>query len=52
MTVGTSRGISKGVIYRGEKVEVSWSIRSKARVSRTDIVNVNTGEVLVPRKTS
>src|SRR5204862_7174628 len=36
---GTTQGITKGVIYRGEKVEVKLSAAIIGRVSRQSIVN-------------
>jgi DNA-directed RNA polymerase subunit beta' len=44
---GTSQGITKGVIYRGEKVEVSLADSIRGRVSRQNIVNPITDEVIV-----
>ena len=44
---GTTRGISKGVIYRGEQVEVRISTALNGRVSRQNIVNPVTDEVVV-----
>ncbi len=44
---GTAQGITKGVIYRGEKVEVSLADSVKGRVSRANIVNPITDEVIV-----
>ncbi len=44
---GTTQGITKGVIYRGEKVEVSLADSIRGRVSRTNIVNPITDEVVV-----
>ena len=44
---GTTRGISKGVIYRGEQVEVRISVALRGRVSRQNIVNPVTDEVVV-----
>ncbi len=44
---GTTQGITKGVIYRGEKVEVSLADGIRGRVSRTDIRNPITDEVVV-----
>ena len=43
---GTTQGITKGIIYRGEKVEVSLEESIKGRVSRTNIVNPITDEVI------
>jgi DNA-directed RNA polymerase subunit beta' len=43
----TTQGITKGVIYRGEKVEVRLSDSIRGRVSRTNIVNPITDEVIV-----
>ena len=43
----TTQGITKGVIYRGEKVEVSLADSVRGRVSRTNIVNPITDEVIV-----
>ena len=44
---GTTQGITKGVIYRGEKVEVSLADSIKGRVSRANIVNPITDDVVV-----
>src|SRR5579885_1891644 len=44
---GTSQGITKGVIYKGEKVEVSLVQSVRGRVSRVNIVNPITDEVVV-----
>jgi DNA-directed RNA polymerase subunit beta' len=44
---GTTQGITKGVIYRGEKVEVKLSAAITGRVSRQSIVNPITDEVIV-----
>src|SRR6478609_1137975 len=44
---GTTQGITKGVIYRGEKVEVSLVQSIRGRVSRVNIVNPITDEVVV-----
>ena len=44
---GTTQGITKGVIYRGEKVEVRLADSISGRVSRTNIVNPITDEVIV-----
>ncbi|MBM4003133.1 MAG: DNA-directed RNA polymerase subunit beta' [Planctomycetes bacterium] len=44
---GTTQGITKGVIYRGEKVEVKLSAAVMGRVSRQNIVNPVTDEVIV-----
>ncbi len=44
---GTTQGITKGVIYRGEKVEVSLKDSIRGRVSRANIVNPITDEVVV-----
>ena len=44
---GTTQGITKGVLYRGEKVEVRLSDAVKGRVSRQNIVNPVTDEVVV-----
>ncbi|MFM8579008.1 MAG: DNA-directed RNA polymerase subunit beta', partial [Planctomycetaceae bacterium] len=43
----TTQGITKGVIYRGEKVEVSLAEGIRGRVSRTDIRNPITDEIVV-----
>jgi DNA-directed RNA polymerase subunit beta' len=43
----TTQGITKGVIYRGEKVEIRLSDAIRGRVSRTNIVNPITDEVIV-----
>ncbi|MCA9230001.1 MAG: DNA-directed RNA polymerase subunit beta' [Planctomycetales bacterium] len=44
---GTTQGITKGILYRGEKVEVSLAESIKGRVSRANIVNPITDEVIV-----
>jgi DNA-directed RNA polymerase subunit beta' len=44
---GTTQGITKGVIYRGEKVEVRLSAAITGRVSRQSIVNPITDEIIV-----
>jgi DNA-directed RNA polymerase subunit beta' len=44
---GTTQGITKGVIYRGEKVDVSLKDSIRGRVSRANIVNPITDEVIV-----
>jgi len=44
---GTTQGITKGIIYRGEKVEVSLADSVRGRVSRNNIVNPITDEVIV-----
>ncbi len=44
---GTTQGITKGIIYRGEKVEVGLAESIKGRVSRANIVNPITDEVIV-----
>jgi DNA-directed RNA polymerase subunit beta' len=44
---GTTQGITKGVIYRGEKVEVRLAAAVNGRVSRQNIVNPVTDEVIV-----
>src|SRR3989339_268721 len=44
---GTTNGITKSVVYRGEKVEVSLADSVRGRVSRTNIVNPITDEVIV-----
>jgi len=44
---GTTQGVTKGAIYRGEKVELSLAKSIRGRVSRTNISNTITGEVVV-----
>ncbi len=44
---GTTQGITKGVIYRGEKVEVRLADSIRGRVSRANIVNPITDTVIV-----
>jgi DNA-directed RNA polymerase subunit beta' len=44
---GTTQGITKGVIYRGEKVEVALRAAVNGRISRQNIVNPVTDEVIV-----
>lgn len=43
----TTQGITKGVLYRGEKVEVRLADAVKGRVSRQNIVNPVTDEIIV-----
>ncbi|TWT36799.1 DNA-directed RNA polymerase subunit beta' [Posidoniimonas corsicana] len=44
---GTTQSITKGIIYRGEKVEVGLADSIRGRVSRSNIVNPITDEVIV-----
>ncbi len=44
---GTTQGVTKGVIYRGEKVEVGLADSIRGRVSRANIVNPITDDVIV-----
>ncbi len=44
---GTTQGITKGTIYRGEKVEVQLADVIRGRVSRANIVNPITDEIIV-----
>ncbi|MAR09072.1 MAG: DNA-directed RNA polymerase subunit beta' [Blastopirellula sp.] len=44
---GTTQGITKGVIYRGDKVETRLVDAVKGRVSRQNIVDIRTDEVIV-----
>jgi DNA-directed RNA polymerase subunit beta' len=44
---GTIQGVTKGAVYRGEKVEVSLAKSIRGRVSRSNIVNPITDEVIV-----
>ncbi|MBM3970683.1 MAG: DNA-directed RNA polymerase subunit beta' [Planctomycetes bacterium] len=44
---GTTKGITKGVIYQGEKVVLSLAESIRGRVSRTNIVNPITDEIIV-----
>jgi DNA-directed RNA polymerase subunit beta' len=44
---GTTQGIEKTVIYRGEKVDVSLADSIRGRISRTEIVHPKTGDVIV-----
>jgi DNA-directed RNA polymerase subunit beta' len=44
---GTAQGITKGVIYKGEKVEVSLTQSIRGRVSRVNIVDPISDEVVV-----
>ncbi|HEV3416583.1 MAG TPA: DNA-directed RNA polymerase subunit beta' [Pirellulales bacterium] len=43
----TTQGVTKGVIYRGEKVEVGLADSIRGRVSRANIVNPITDEMVV-----
>ncbi|MCB9952199.1 MAG: DNA-directed RNA polymerase subunit beta' [Planctomycetaceae bacterium] len=44
---GTTKGVTRGIKYRGEKVEVSLADAVRGRVSRTNIVDLLTEEVIV-----
>jgi DNA-directed RNA polymerase subunit beta' len=44
---GTTKGITRGVVYRGEKVEIGLTDAIRGRVSRTNIVNQITDETIV-----
>ncbi len=44
---GTTKGVTRGTQYRGEKVEVSLADAIRGRVSRTNIVDPITDEVIV-----
>src|SRR3989337_1844524 len=44
---GTTQGVTKSVLYRGEKVEVRLAEAVHGRVSRSNIVNPVTDEVIV-----
>jgi DNA-directed RNA polymerase subunit beta' len=44
---GTSQGVTKGVIYKGEKVEVSLTQSIRGRVSRVNIIDPISDEVIV-----
>jgi DNA-directed RNA polymerase subunit beta' len=44
---GTTKGITKGVVYKGEQIERSLSESIRGRVSRNNIANPITDEVLV-----
>ena len=44
---GTTRSITKGVIYKGENIEVSLADSIRGRVSRTNIVDPIRDEVIV-----
>ncbi|MCL6502432.1 MAG: DNA-directed RNA polymerase subunit beta', partial [Pirellulales bacterium] len=44
---GTTQGVTKGVVYRGEKVEVRLADSIRGRVSRNNIVNPITDEPIV-----
>ena len=44
---GTTQGITRGVVYRGEKVEISLADAIRGRVSRTNIVNPITDDLIV-----
>ncbi len=44
---GTTKGITRGVVYRGEKVEVGLAEAIRGRVSRTNVVNLITAEPIV-----
>jgi len=44
---GTTKGITRGVVYRGEKVEIGLAEAIRGRVSRTNVVNLITAEPIV-----
>jgi len=44
---GTTKGMTRGIVYRGEKVEVGLAEAIRGRVSRTNIVNPITDESIV-----
>jgi DNA-directed RNA polymerase subunit beta' len=44
---GTTQGITKGVVYKGEEIERSLSESIRGRVGRTNIVNPVTDEVII-----
>jgi DNA-directed RNA polymerase subunit beta' len=44
---GTTKGVTRGVVYRGENVEVGLAAAIRGRVSRSNIVNPITDEVIV-----
>jgi len=44
---GTTKGLTRGVVFRGEKVEVGLADSIRGRVSRTNIVNAITDEIIV-----
>jgi DNA-directed RNA polymerase subunit beta' len=44
---GTTQGITKGIIYRGEKVEVGLAESIRGRIGRANIVNPITDEVIL-----
>lgn len=44
---GTTQGVSKGVVYKGEEIERSLSESIRGRVSRNTITNPVTDEVIV-----
>ncbi len=46
---GTTQGVTKGVVYRGEKVEVRLADAINGRVSRQNIVNL-VGEEMIVRE--
>lgn len=44
---GTTKGLTRGVVYRGENVEIGLADAIRGRVSRTNIVNPITDELIV-----
>src|SRR5262249_37573100 len=44
---GTTQGVAKGVVYKGEEIERALSDSIRGRVSRNSIVNIATGDVIV-----
>ena len=43
----TTKGLTRGVVYRGEKIEVGLADAIRGRVSRTNIVNLISEELIV-----
>src|SRR5947209_4382287 len=44
---GTTQGITKGVVYKGEEIERNLSESIRGRVSRNNVVNIVSGEMIV-----
>ena len=44
---GTTNGLSKGAVYRGDQIELSFSDAIRGRVARDNVVSVMTDEVIV-----
>jgi DNA-directed RNA polymerase subunit beta' len=44
---GTTQGLSKGAVYRGDNIEIAFADAIRGRVARTSVVSLLTDEVIV-----